>query len=80
MDTQNDEYQTKDLGEASALLSKSATLIRLQKQDNFYWFIFLDKTLCEKISHEYWFGELFVNARDFYEQMRMLKDRLFSQK
>ena len=80
MNKKADEYKTKDLGEASGLLCKSAVLLRLQKENNFYWFVFQDKELCEKTSREYWFGNLQVNARNYYEEMRMLKDRLFSQK
>lgn len=75
-----DVYLTKDLGESSALLCKSAVLVSLQKESNFYWFVFRDKELCQKISREYWFGELLVNARKYYEEMRGLKDKLFSQK
>jgi len=80
MNKKADEYITKDLGEASSLLCNSAILLKLQKEKNFYWFVFQDKELCEKTAREYWFGNLLVNARKYYEEMRMLKDRLFSQK
>ncbi len=72
-----DEYRTKDLGEASGLLCKSAKLLRLEKENNFFWFVFEDANLCESTANAYWYGKLTVNAREYYEATRDLKDRLF---
>jgi hypothetical protein len=83
MDMKNEainEYLVKDLGEASALLAKSAKLLRLQKENAFFWFVFSNKQLCEEIAEKYWFGELLINAKSYYESMRTLKDRLFMNK
>jgi hypothetical protein len=76
--TTTDEYYCKDLGQASALLCKSAKLIRLQKENNFYWFVFADKPLCEQLSQDFWFGELLVNAKTYCDSFRNLKDRLYA--
>lgn len=76
----NDEYITKDLGEAAALLCKSTKLLRLQGDETFYWFVFANKSKCRQIGDEYWFGTLKLNAKSYNEALRRLKDRLFAQK
>lgn len=73
------EYKTKDLGEAAALFCKSARLLRLEKQFDFFWFVFTDKVSCQKITDDYWYGELLVNAKSYQNALRTLKDRLFAQ-
>lgn len=72
------EYKTKDLGEAAALLCKGAKLLRLEKEANFYWFIFSDKILCEQTANTYWSGDCMVSAKTYQDSMRTLKDRLFA--
>ena len=72
-----DTFITKDLGEAAALLCASKKLLRLQKETNFYWFVFYDKSSCEKISNEYWFGNLLFNAKTYNNTLKSLKNRLF---
>ena len=75
-----DEYRTKDLGEATALVCSSAQLLRLQKESKFFWFIFANKSLCEQLANDYWSGGLKLDARRYSEILRSLKDRLFAQK
>lgn len=78
--TSTDKFHyTKDLGEAAALLTKGLKLIRLEKDSGFYWFVF-EKNNSQELSSSYWAGELLVIAKDFYDKMRSLKDRLFAQK
>lgn len=76
----SDEYATKDLGEAAALVCGFAKLLRLQKENKFYWFVFANKTLCEQLANEYWSGDLKINAKQYNESLRSLKDRLFAQR
>lgn len=75
-----DEYATKDLGEAAALLCSSAKLLKLQKENKFFWFIFANKSLTEQLANEYWSGGLKLPAKQYSEALRSLKDRLFAQK
>lgn len=75
-----DEYRVKDLGEAAALLCKSVKLLRLEQERGFSWFIFQSKDFCQKISNNYWFGELLINAKSYQDALRTLKDRLFAQR
>lgn len=76
----NDEYATKDLGEAAGIICSSAKLLRLQKENKFFWFVFANKSLCEQLSNEYWAGALKLDAKQYSEALRSLKDRLFAQK
>lgn len=74
----HNEYFTKDLAEAAALHCKSANLVRLQKENSFFWFVFSDKKQCERLSNQFWFGELVVNAKTYADTIRSFKDRLFA--
>ncbi|HZQ29636.1 MAG TPA: DUF5659 domain-containing protein [Patescibacteria group bacterium] len=75
-----DEYSTKDIGEAAALLCASAKLLRLDGESNFYWFVFANRQQCQEISSKYWSSDLLVNAKSYQDSLRSLKDRLFSQR
>jgi len=72
------EYRTKDLGEAAALMSSSIRLLRLEKAGNIFWFIFDEKIKSERLSDEYWSGDLEVKAKSYDNALRTLKDRLFA--
>ncbi|PIQ72308.1 hypothetical protein COY13_03890 [Candidatus Roizmanbacteria bacterium CG_4_10_14_0_2_um_filter_36_35] len=72
------EYSTKDLGEAGALIVKKQKLIRMDWEGKICWFVFENKEECEKLSSDFFFGELQVNAREFYEAMTHLKHKIFS--
>lgn len=81
MDNPNvDEYKTKDLSLSAALVCSSAKLLRLQKENKFFWFVFADKSLCAQLANEYWAGSLTLDAKRYSEALRSLKDRLFAQK
>lgn len=73
-------YFTKDLWEAGYLYASEQKLIRLQKEGKFFWFIFLDKEISEKLALSYWNGEATVNPKAYSDAVRTLKDRLFAQK
>lgn len=73
-----DKYKTKDLGEAGALLCKAVVLLELRENGGVVWFIFSSPSMCKEISNKYFFGELLVNAREYNESLRILKNRIFS--
>lgn len=73
------EFYTKDIGEAAALLTSHIKLLRLERETNFYWFVF-ESTGCESIRAGYWSGELMVPAKLYSSNLRWLKDRLFAQR
>ncbi len=72
------EYKTRDLAEAASLITQSKKLVRLERTGSTCWFIFNDKEGCEKVSNEFFFGQLLVNARQYHEAMNLLKNRIFS--
>lgn len=72
------EYSTRDLSEAAALIIFHQNLIRLERHGRIVYFIFSDKNRCEEISNQYWFGECLVNAKSYYEAMTTLKHRIFN--
>lgn len=75
--TQN-EHRTKDLAEASFLLTKEVKFLRIEREGKTCWFIFEDKTLCENLISEYWFGNATVPAKIFYDAVQTLKNRIFA--
>jgi len=77
-DFQREDYKTKDLGEATAILVKKQKLIRIDREGRICYFVFENKKECEKLSSDFFFGELQVNAREFYETLGRLKNRIFS--
>lgn len=79
-DVKTDLYFTKDLSEAAAIFCKNAKLLRLKQEQNFYWFVFQDKQLCEQLSNSYWAGELQVSAKTYADSLKSLKERVFSRK
>lgn len=73
------QYKTKDFYEASCLIARRKRLLFLEKDANFYWFVFDDdKDVCQKISNKFWRNELIVFARDYADAIRTLKDRIFA--
>ena len=72
-------YRTKDLYEASAIYSSEKKLLRLEKEERFYWFIF-EGSECVKLADKYWTGEMNINAKAYADAIRSLKDRIFAQK
>lgn len=71
-------FRTKDLSEASLLLTKSGRLLEIERDGNTCWFVFEDKKSCENLSDQFWFGECLVNAKSYYQAMATLKNRIFS--
>lgn len=71
-------YITRDLGESAALLVKGKRLINHNWAGKICWFYFDDEEKCKKISNDYFFGEVPVNAREFHEMETRLKNRIFA--
>lgn len=75
----SDEYKARDLGLCSALYTTPGIrLLRIQKDPSgFAWFIFQDRSLCEKTAQLYWFDSLGIsNAKAFNDARKSLMDRL----
>lgn len=79
------EYQTKDLYEAALLYAKEIPLIKLSWVENKCFFVFKDqktsnKITCEKLSQDFWNGDLAVNSMDYVLAIKHLKERIFARK
>ncbi|HWY80063.1 MAG TPA: DUF5659 domain-containing protein [Candidatus Sulfotelmatobacter sp.] len=74
----NNTYQTRELSEAAALLLNKQRLVEIKREKKVCWFIFDNQKECERISNEFFFGELMVNARTYYEAITRLKNRIFA--
>lgn len=70
-------YKTKDLAEAAALLVSGKQLVEVEREANVCWFVFLNPGACRSAANQYYFGELFVNARTYREAINRLKNMIF---
>ena len=75
--TNHAEFQTTDLQIASALMASGQSLTRLDWQSGRAYFVFENKSRCEGLVQAYWASDLRLPAKDYFNSMRELKDRLF---
>lgn len=79
MDNVRDFYTTKDLGEASALLTSNCIMKDMQWKEGKAYFIFDNPIFCKKLSHQYFFENLKLSVRPFYENLRTIKRKLYAE-
>ena len=79
-DMNTNEYQTKDLYEASVLYALKQNFLGIKQDGQVCWFIFGDNKSSQRISDLYWARSLNVNAKDYAEAIRTLKERIFSRR
>ena len=86
LDTQsaNEDYRTYlytyDLGAAAALISAGFQLALLDKTNpQKVQFAFVREAGIERIVDDYWADRLEVKARSFFDNLKMLKNRLYSE-
>lgn len=77
---QTEIYRTRDLAESAALIVQHKRLIQVEREGRICWFLFENKETCEQISNQFFFAELLVNAREYYEALQTLKNRIFANK
>ena len=70
-------FKTKDLSEATALLTLGSKIVGTEKVDKTIWFIFEDEPKSQEIVKEFWFGECLVNARSYHDSLNKLKTLIF---
>jgi hypothetical protein len=78
MKIEMESYRTKDLSEAAFLYASGSKLIKLDNENGRIWFIFDDKNHCEKLTASFWCKEAVVNAKEFADAFRTLKDIIFN--
>jgi len=74
-----EDYSTRDLSEASFLYASGIKLIRLNKDNDRFWFVFEDKNLCGQLTDSFWRKEASVNAKEYADALRTMKDLIFNQ-
>lgn len=72
------QYRTRDLAESAFLLAKGQRLASIDRNGQTCWFIFPDRSNCEKLANDFWFGDSTVPAKAYYEAIQTLKNRIFS--
>ncbi len=80
----SDNYQdfltTYDLGCSAALVSSGFELVSLDKSNpKKVQFIFKREIGIEKVVDQYWADRLDVKARTFFDNVKMLKNRIWSE-
>lgn len=81
METQNNNnsFVTKDLYLSALLYAKGLKLQKVNRQGRVCWFVFEDKEFSEQLRQKFITKEIDVNAKEFTEALRTLKDLVFEQ-
>ena len=74
------DYLVKDLYEAAYLYSLRKPILRLESENNYFWFVFSGKAECEKLANDYWSGKALGNIKSYADALKALKERLFARK
>ena len=73
-------FATFDLGCSAALITAGFELLTLDKANlRKVQFVFRRKVGIEKIVDDYWADRLEVKARSFFDNVKMLKNRIYSE-
>ena len=80
LDDQTNYFYTFDLGCSAALISAGFELVSLDKANpGKVQFIFRREVGIEKVVDDYWADRLEVKARAFFDNVKMLKNRIYSE-
>jgi len=75
-----DYFYTFDLGAAASLVTAGFELVSLDKSNpKKAQFIFRREIGIEKVVDDFWADRLEVKARAFFDNIKMLKNRLYSE-
>ena len=73
-------YATFDLGCAATLATAGFGLVSLDKSNpRKVQFVFSREAGIEKVVEDYWADRLEVKARTFFDNLKMLKNRIYSE-
>lgn len=76
----NNYFYTYDLGCSAALISLGFELISLDRSNpRKVQFVLCQKNGMKSIINDYWADRLKVNARTFFDNIKMLKNRIYSE-
>ena len=72
------EYKTNDLALAAAIVSSGAQLVRTERLNaQKVTFIFYDEGNLTNIIDAFWADRLTINARTMFDNIKMLKTRIY---
>jgi hypothetical protein len=74
---QTKTYKTKDIGVSAMLLTLGIKLIQIHRINEISFFEFDKDDKCKELSNQYWFGNCLVNAKDFHQNLGVLKGQIF---
>jgi len=72
-------YLTKDLYLAGFLYAKGIEFGGVKRQGSLCWFVFVDKPICESLQLQFFAKSTEVNAKDYADSLRTLKNLIYSQ-
>lgn len=73
-----DFFVTKDLGLSGALHSKGMKLVRVDRQGKLCFFVFMNRSQCEALQQQFYAKTLDVDALEYTNSLRVLKDLVFA--
>lgn len=79
LDDSTNYLYTFDLGAAASLVTAGFELVSLDKANpKKVQFIFVRKAGIDKVVDDYWTDHLQIRARAFFDNIKMLKNRIYS--
>lgn len=73
------EYKTSDLALAAAIISNGISLLRTESIDvQKVAFVFYDHGQLTELVDAFWSDQLKINARTMFENIKMLKSRIYA--
>lgn len=74
----SDHFLTKDLQLAGLLYAKGAGFIGVNRSGRLCWFVFENHDVCEKLQQQFFSKSVEVNAKEYADALRTLKDLVFA--
>lgn len=74
----NKNFTTRDLNIASLCYAKGLKLLEVKRSEGICWFVFEGNERCLEIQNKYFAKSIDVNAKEFADSLRTLKDLVFS--
>jgi hypothetical protein len=79
-DTQNQKFITYDIALAAALITLGYKLLNIEKiAERRSQFILSHDDHTDKMVNDYWSDQLILPVRSFYDNLKMIKNRLYSE-
>lgn len=74
------EFRLKDLYLCGFLVNEGQNLIRMDNDGSKFWFIFEDNSKLNELINAYWENTATTKIKSYIDNVRSLKDRIFSEK